>query len=41
MDKNRLDSHCDEIIGFVTIRIITPSEGEVSPHITSLKLCFS
>jgi hypothetical protein len=30
VDTNRSDSHCDEIIGFVTVRIIIPSEDKVS-----------
>jgi hypothetical protein len=41
VDTSKSYSHCNEIIGFVIIRVITPLEGEVSPHITSLILCFS
>lgn len=29
VDRSRSDSHCDEIIGFVTARVIAASEGEV------------
>lgn len=30
VDRSRTDSQCDELIGFVTARVITASEGEVS-----------
>lgn len=32
VDTSRSDSHCDELIGFVTARVITASECDVSPR---------
>lgn len=31
VDTSRSDPYCDELIGFVTSRVISPSVGEVSP----------
>ena len=41
VDRSRSDSQCDELIGFVTARVIAASEGEVSSPIREQLYCQS